>query len=181
MRRTVRLRAAGITAAVAVVLAAGGCGTGGAGTSGASSPPVSAGPEDSRPLTKERALAELEGSAAEAGAPAPDPDWAAQSKKAEAGSLGACGVDYKGFGTEGERVEVGTYDAVVGKLRERGWRESGQRTERKSDDGTVGVVQALLKKRDWTLVAEFRGVPGPGTVTLTAFEDACVERVRQQG
>ncbi|MFC8507428.1 hypothetical protein ACFU3J_05050 [Streptomyces sp. NPDC057411] len=185
MRKAVGLRAAGVTAAVAAVLAAGGCGTSGAGAAGAagvSSPSLSPSPSataDSGPFTKERARAELEAAAADAGAPAPDPDWASMSKEAPAGSLGACTVNYKGFGTQGERVEVGTYEAVLAKLRERGWQETGQRNERKAQDGTVGLVQNGLRKRGWKLVAEFRAFPEEGSVSLVAFEDACTRRVRK--
>ncbi|MFB7372378.1 hypothetical protein ACFC0D_21320 [Streptomyces sp. NPDC056222] len=154
--------------AVAVVLGAAGCGAGEGG--GAS---ASARPEDSGPFTKDRARADLDTSTADAGAPAADPDWAAMDARAKPGSLGACGVSYRGYGTEKDRVELPRYEAVVDELRERGWRQAGERRERKTGDGTIGEVLWVFKKRGWTLVTEFRNFPDAGYINLAAFEDTC--------
>ncbi|MET9374828.1 hypothetical protein ABZX98_11845 [Streptomyces sp. NPDC002992] len=162
-------------AAVAVVLGAAGCGAGEGGGASAA-PSASARPEDSGPLTKDRVRAELDTSAADAGAPPPDPDWRAMGTRAKPGSLGACGVSYRGYGTETEPVHLRRYEAVVDELRERGWQQSGERRERKTSDGTVGEVLWVFKKRGWSLVAEFRSFPDEGYINLAAGEDACVKQ-----
>lgn len=178
MRGLTRVRATAGVAVVAAVLGAGGCGTSGDGASAAPRASASARAEDSGPFTKDRVQADLDTSTADAGAPPADPDWAAAQKAAPAGSLGACGVLYKGYGTESAPVDLGRYDAVIGELRERGWQEFKERKERKSADGTVGNVVLLLKKRDWTMTTEFRGLPDHGEITLDAFQEDCVKKAR---
>ncbi|MFF8603977.1 hypothetical protein ACF065_23805 [Streptomyces sp. NPDC015232] len=159
-------------AAVAVVLlGAAGCGTGDA-EAGA---PASASPADTRPFTKDGMRAELDATVKDAGAPPMDPDVAELERRpARAGSLAACGVVYRGYGTDDEPLDPGRFDAMVDELRERGWRQAGERKERKDADGVVGEVLQVFKNRGWTLVAEFRGLPEPGYINLAAGEDTCV-------
>ncbi|MGW4163630.1 hypothetical protein [Streptomyces sp. NPDC004788] len=173
MRMTAKGQAVVAAVAVAaVLLGAAGCGKSDVGKPGG----AAAASSDSGPFTKERVRAELDDSAEGAGAPPMDPDWAAMEKQSRAGSLAACGVSYRGYGTESERVDSGRYDKVVDELRERGWQQTGERKERKTADGAVGQVQQLFKKRGWTLLAEFRGIPEPGLINLAAGEDACVKQ-----
>ncbi|MFF6774653.1 hypothetical protein ACFY8W_13960 [Streptomyces sp. NPDC012637] len=179
-----RATAAAAAAAVAVVLGAGGCaengahaGAGGPAAAGSTTGSTTARPEDSGPFTRERVRAELDASAAEAGAPPTDPDWAETEKEPAApGSLGSCTVMYKAYGTDRERLDIPRYDAVAGELRDRDWKQAGRRKERKAKDGTVFVVQQVFKKRGWTLVSEFRGWPQTGTLSLAAFDEACLKR-----
>ncbi|MFF5972328.1 hypothetical protein ACFY7C_12500 [Streptomyces sp. NPDC012769] len=177
MRRTPRARGAvtAVLAAVtAVVLTAGGCGATGTGTG--SGPGI---PDDpgTGPFTKVRVRADLDASAVDAGAPPNDPRWVAMEKSAEAaGSPAACAVQYRSFGTPGERLDVRRYEAVLGELGERGWRRSGERQQRTAPDGTVGEASQTFTKRGWSLVAQYWGVPETGHIGLVATEDACVRR-----
>ncbi|MEU8540977.1 hypothetical protein AB0C52_13480 [Streptomyces sp. NPDC048717] len=119
---------------------------------------------------------DLDASASAAGAPPADPDWAAREKKAPAGSLGACGVSYRGYGTQSDPVDLRRYDAVIGELRGRGWQEITKRREREAADGSVGGVVLMLKKRDWTMTTEFLGHREGGWINLSAFQEDCVKK-----
>ncbi|MEU8763182.1 hypothetical protein [Streptomyces sp. NPDC048659] len=181
MRRSVGVRAA-VYAALAVVTLGGataGCGSGGGGAAAGSAAPPSVRPEETGPFTKERVAAEFASVVADAGAPAADPEWAAQhAEDSRPGTMGACMVFYRGYGTDGDPVDASTHEALVTELRERGWREAGKRRERAHEDGTVGLIEAVFKKRDWALVAEFRDLE-PGYVNLTAMENACVAKAEK--
>ncbi|GGT26809.1 hypothetical protein [Streptomyces purpureus] len=113
---------------------------------------------------------DLDTSAADAGAPPTDPDWAEMAANAPAGSKRACWVEYRGYGTDADPIGLSQYEAAADELRERGWQQA------KADDATPGQARSLLKKRGWTLVAEFRDTRGAGQLNLMAFEDACVKR-----
>lgn len=124
-----RTKWAAVAAAV-IVLGAAGCGTGNAST-GASALPPSPRPKGTGLLTKEVVRADLDTSAADAGAPASVPEFAGMNEDAEAGSLRSCGIGFKGFGTETTTVDVARYDAVVRELRERtGSRPRSRRSAR---------------------------------------------------
>ncbi|WP_432085291.1 hypothetical protein [Streptomyces sp. bgisy095] len=167
MRGGTAVRAAVV---VAVVLGAAGCDTGDGGTSAAPSVTVRA--EDLGPVTKASAQAEIDAAAADAGAPAGDPDWAKMTAS-------RCGAGYRGYGTEGEKVDLGRYEAVVGELRERGWQPSGEAPERKDENGTVQIAQKVFTKRGWTLTAEFQGFE-TGLISVSAADKACADEIRDR-
>ncbi|MFD0368540.1 DUF4148 domain-containing protein [Streptomyces sp. NPDC059071] len=126
------------------------------------------GPGESGPLTKEQVREELTAARTEAGAPPDDPSWEALAKAAPADTWAKCLVMYKGRGTRLAPVDSRRYETVLSGLRERGWRQSG-RTE-------TGDVVHTFTKDGWSLVAEFRGIPATGQISLMATEDACVAR-----
>ncbi|WP_411073590.1 hypothetical protein [Streptomyces sp. cmx-4-7] len=176
VRKGTAVRAAVV---VAVVLGAAGCGTGGggaddAGKRGGASAASSATPraEDTGPVTKASAQAEIDAAVTEAGAPADDPDWAEMT-------AARCGAGYHGYGTEGEKVDFGRYEAVVGELRERGWQLSGESPESKDENGTVRIAQKVFTKRGWILTAEFRDIQ-MGLISMSAGDEACADEVRSR-
>ncbi|MFJ6578489.1 hypothetical protein ACIQMY_21280 [Streptomyces sp. NPDC091368] len=151
-------------AAVAIALGVAGCGSGGAAPAA----------EDTGPFTKGRAQADLDGAMADAGAPSADPDWGRAYAKAPAGSAQTCFVFHRGYATKGESVDLGRFEAVMGELSERGWKEQQPKdgVERKAEE----MAQAVLLKRGWSLVAEFRSFPEADSyISLAAFDKACVE------
>ncbi|MFI8522401.1 hypothetical protein ACIGEZ_32040 [Streptomyces sp. NPDC085481] len=165
-------------AAIAVIaLGTVGCGTSdtGIGVAATTAPP-SPRPQGTGPLTKDVVRADLDTSVADSGVPANDPYYARTPDRAPAGSRLSCSVTYKGFGTESTPVDLAHYDGLVGELRERDWRQSGDRRERKDADGVIGVVSAVLKQRGWTMAAEYRITATGGVITLVAFDDACVKK-----
>ncbi|WP_406363387.1 hypothetical protein [Streptomyces sp. NBC_01579] len=161
-------------AAAVIVLGAAGCGTGDAGT-GASTLPPSPRPKSTGLLTKEVVRADLDTSAADAGAPASVPEFAGMNEDAEAGSLRSCGIGFKGFGTETTTVDVARYDAVVRELRERDWQpaQEPEPERRKDKSGAIYVAHDLLKQRGWTMVAEYMDQ----VITLMAYDDACMKKI----
>ncbi|WP_051715513.1 hypothetical protein [Streptomyces bikiniensis] len=176
MRKGTAVRAAVV---MAVVLGAAGCGTGDGGTDGggkrggaSAAPSATPRAEDTGPVTKASAQADIEAAAADAGAPADDPDWAKMT-------AARCGAGYHGYGTEDEKVDFGRYEAVVGELRERGWQPSGEAPERKDENGTVRIAQKIFTKRGWTLTAEFRGFD-TGQISVSAADKACVDEIRSR-
>ncbi|WP_185893489.1 hypothetical protein [Streptomyces sp. WAC08241] len=164
MRKGTAVRAAVV---VAVVLGAAGCGTGDGGPSAV--PSATARAEDTGPVTKASAQADIDAAVADAGAPADDPDWAKMT-------AARCGAGYRGYGTEDEKADLGRYEAVVGELRERGWRPSGEAPERKDESGTVRSAQKVFTKRGWTLTAEFQGVEA-GLINVSAADKACIDEI----
>lgn len=169
-----RTKWAAVAAAV-IVLGAAGCGTGDAGT-GASALPPSPRPKGTGLLTKEVVRADLDTSAADAGAPASVPEFAGMNEDAEAGSLRSCGIGFKGFGTETTTVDVARYDAVVRELRERDWQPAQEPEKRKGKSGAIYDAHDLLKQRGWTMVAEYMDL-GDGVITLMAYDDACMKKI----
>ncbi|MFI6416945.1 hypothetical protein ACIBG6_05905 [Streptomyces sp. NPDC050842] len=166
-------------AAVAIaVIALGAAGCGGAGDTGvaAKTAPPSPRPQGTGPLSKEVIRSDLDTSVADAGVPANAPKYARTFDDAPVGSKQSCSVAFKGFGTETTPVDLARYEALVGELRERGWRQSGDRKERKDVDGAIGEVQAVLKQRGWTIVTDYASIPEEGVITLMAFEDACMKK-----
>lgn len=171
------MTAAAVT--VSVVLGVTGCGTtdgGGAGKpGGATAAPSSARPEETGPFTKERARADVDAATADAGAPPADPEWAKRYEDAPAGSVNTCLVAYRGYATEAAPVDLGRFEAVLGELRERGWQEQRPKdgVEHKADE----MAEAVLTKRGWSLVVEFRALPETDHyVDMMAFGKACVDK-----
>ncbi|MFC7966875.1 hypothetical protein [Streptomyces cinereoruber] len=176
MRKGTAVRAAVV---MAVVLGAAGCGTGDggaddAGKRGGASAAPSATPraEDTGPVTKASAQADIEASAADAGAPANDPGVAEMTAT-------RCDASYRGYGTEDEKVGLERYEAVIGELRERGWQPSFEVPERKDENGTVQIVHKYFTKRGWTLSAEFRAFE-TGLISVNAADKACTDEIRSR-
>ncbi|SED48292.1 hypothetical protein [Streptomyces sp. TLI_105] len=168
-----RKRAAG--AVLAVGLGVAGCGAGDTGT-GASAP-VPPRPAGTGPLAKEVVRADFDGSVADAGVPPNAPEYGETHRDAAAGSRLSCTVAFKGFGTEDTPVDLPRYRALVGELRERGWRKAGDgRGQEVAEDGTVHVAQEVFEQRGWTLVSEHRPWGDDGVITLLAFDDACMKK-----
>ncbi|MFF3212503.1 hypothetical protein ACFYYB_17765 [Streptomyces sp. NPDC002886] len=160
--------AAVMTAVIA--LGAAGCGSG----TGAGSSPVSPRPEGTGLLTREVVRADLDTSAAAAGAPANDPEWLSRSEES---SAWRCAVVFKGYGTEAEPVDVARFKATVRELDRRDWEDAGESEERKDED-EVYVSRVLLDQRGWRIVAEYWGKPAGGIISLVAFDNACEEKRR---
>ncbi|MCX4985808.1 hypothetical protein [Streptomyces sp. NBC_00572] len=140
----------------------------------ASSAPVTARPEDSGPITKGKMRLVLDGITRDIGAPPNDPKWAASMAEPSKYPLTACFVTYRGFDTATSTLDVDRTNALTG----RGWTETKKRNERKAPDGTVDVVGAVFKKRGWTVAMEYRLFSDNRTLSLNAFDDACVKKVR---
>ncbi|MGW6704367.1 hypothetical protein ACWGDE_05685 [Streptomyces sp. NPDC054956] len=179
-------------AAMAVIaLGAVSCGTSDSGTGGtgkaaaggaAAQAPASPRPEGTGPLTKDVVRTDLDTSAAAAGLPANDPEYARIQQEAPADSPRSCSVAFKGFGSKAVPVNVARFDSVVGELRGRGWQESRERARRKvGNDGSVQLAGTAFKQRGWTLVAEYRTFTDEGVVTLMAIDDACAKQKGADG
>ncbi|WP_158821876.1 hypothetical protein [Streptomyces sp. NRRL F-5727] len=147
------------------------------GTSAATSAPVSARPEDSGPITKAKMRLVLDGITRDVGAPPSDPEAASMPESSKY-SLAACFVTYKGFDTAASTLDVDRTNALAAALTGRGWTEVKKRNERRAPDGTVDVVGAVFKKRGWTVVMEYRLFSDNRTLSLNAYDDACVKKVR---
>ncbi|MFE7586497.1 hypothetical protein ACFU5Y_33600 [Streptomyces gardneri] len=171
----------------AVVLGVTGCGGGGGATQEkdtASRPTASsatARPEDSGAITKTEMRMELDSVTADVGAPPNDPDWARLDAKFQIGNLGDCTVSYKGFDTAAATLDVSRSNALADALTGRGWVEARKRKERTAADGTVDLVEGVFKKRGWTVVMEYRLFTDKRSLGLTAFDEACVRKVRAAG
>ncbi|MEU2510152.1 hypothetical protein ABZ621_36425 [Streptomyces sp. NPDC007863] len=166
----------------AVTMGVAGCGGDGAGrdVSGVSSTPsapVTARPEDSGPITKAKMRLVLDGVTRDVGAPPSDPEAVSMPESSEY-PLAGCAVTYKGFDTAASTLDVERTNALAAALTGRGWTEANQRNERKAPDGTVDVVEAVFKKRGWTVVMEYRLFSDNRTLSLNAYDDACVKKVR---
>ncbi|MGW1771306.1 hypothetical protein [Streptomyces sp. NPDC002104] len=162
-------------AVMAAVIALGAAGCGGTGA-GAASVAVSPRPEGTGPLTREVVRTDLDSSAAAAKAPATDAEWAAMPEDAEPGSLSSCVVAFKGFETDGAPLDHERFEATLRELGRRGWKQVGKPEQVKDKNGEVWTSKVLLDQRGWRIVAEYRdGPPGNGTISLPAFENACVD------
>ncbi|MER7520771.1 hypothetical protein [Streptomyces sp. NPDC126499] len=151
-----------------------GAGTGGGAPSASTAPQR---PVDAGPFSRERVRGELAAAMADAGAPSTDPSWETLVKRLPADSWARCLVVHKAHGTRTAPLGLRRYEAVLGELGERGWRERpGLRKETKGEGGAAGEVQRVFTQRGWSLVAEFRGLPATGQIGLQASEDACVAR-----
>ncbi|MET9621956.1 hypothetical protein ABZZ37_14460 [Streptomyces sp. NPDC006464] len=159
-------------AAAVVVLGTAGCGT----DAGATAAPPSPRPAGTGPLSKQVVRTDLDGSAADAGAPANDPWVAGRDNAAPADSPQACTIAYKGFATETQPIEAAHLDRVVRELEERDWKQFGDRKERKAPDGVVFEAHAVLAQRGWRLLAEYRHSPANDVLTLSAFDDTCLKK-----
>lgn len=166
-------------AVVTAVIALGATGCGGTG-SGAASVAVSPRPQGTGPLTREVVRTDLDTSAAAAGAPATDPEWAETNENAQPGSLSSCVVAFRGYETDAAPLDHERFEATVRELGRRGWKKVGEPEQRKDKKGEVYTSRVLLDQRGWRVVAEYRDGPSGGTISLPAFEDACVEAQRGQ-
>ncbi|MGW1126215.1 hypothetical protein [Streptomyces sp. NPDC002526] len=165
----------------AVLIGVTGCGGGGNdGDANGAAAPRGPGPEDSGPITKAKMRLVLDGVTKDAGALPNDPEWAA-SRADSTSPLGACFVDYKSFDKAASTLDVHLTDGLASALTGRGWTEPKKRDERKARDGTVRAVQAVFKKRGWTIVLDYRAGAHDRTLSLAGFEDACVKKVQAAG
>ncbi|MFD0151138.1 hypothetical protein ACWGQ4_02370 [Streptomyces sp. NPDC055721] len=123
----------------------------------------------------------LDSVTADGGAPPNDPDWARMDAKPRPGTLSDCAVSYEGFDTAAATLDVARTNALADALTGRGWTEPHKRKERTAEDGTVDLVEGVFKKRGWTVVMEHRLFTDNRSLGLTAFDDACAEKVRAAG
>ncbi|MFE9138890.1 hypothetical protein [Streptomyces sp. NPDC007355] len=137
--------------------------------------------EDSGPLTKAKIRLLFDSVTADTGAPPGDPRWARTLASAAPGTLASCAVTYRGYDTAAPTLDVARTDAVADALIGRGWTESKKRQQRAGEDGTVDVVTASFAKRGWSLVMEYRLFSDNRTLSMNAFDNACVQKVRQAG
>lgn len=175
-----------VTGLAAVMLGVTGCGSGGAGQQKdtASAPTASsatARPDDSGPITKTEMRMVLDSVTADVGAPPNDPAWARLDAKFQIGTLGDCTVSYKGLDTAAATLDVSRANALADALTGRGWTEPHKRKERTAADGTVDLVEGVFKKSGWTVVMEYRLFTDNRSLGLTAFDEACVKKVRAAG
>ncbi|WP_435059337.1 hypothetical protein [Streptomyces sp. bgisy060] len=120
---------------------------------------------------------DLEGSAAGAGVPAHDHEYARPFEDAPAGSPPSCSVAFRGIGDKKAPLDFERFKAVVGELRARDWQQSGGLGERENLDGVIGEAHAILKQRGWSVSAQY-GIAEDGktsAITLTATDLACME------
>ncbi|MFF7340846.1 hypothetical protein ACFZAT_26420 [Streptomyces sp. NPDC008163] len=167
-------------AVAAALIGVTGCGGGGndRGENGVSA--AAPRPEDSGPITKAKMRLVLDSVTKDTGALPNDPKWAA-SLADSSSPLGACFVDYKSFGTAASTLDVHRTNALAEALTGRGWAETKKRAERKAPDGSVVAVEAVFKKRGWTIVMNYRLGAHDRTLSLGGFEDACVKKVQAAG
>lgn len=173
-----RIRRAAVATAV-IVLGATGCGKGGTGVETTTTPvPAPPRPKGTGPFTKEFVRTDLESSAADAGVPANDHEYARPFEEAPAGSPPWCAVAFRGIGDKKTPLDFEDFKAVVGELRERDWQQSGGLRERENLDGIIGDAVASLKQRGWSVTAQY-GIAVDGetsAITLTAYDQACMKR-----
>ncbi|MCX5129976.1 hypothetical protein OG898_28365 [Streptomyces sp. NBC_00193] len=163
------------TAVMAAVIALGAAGCGGTGA-GAGAVAVSPRPEGTGPLTREVVRTDLDTSAAAAKVPATDAEWAAMPEDAEPGTLSSCVVAFKGFETDAAPLDHERFEATLRELGRRGWKQVGKPEQEKDKKGEVWTSKVLLDQRGWRIVAEYRDGPtGKSTISLPAFENACVD------
>ncbi len=166
--------------AVAVVLGVSGCGGGDGGTdrgSGGASTPAGPRPEDSGPITRAKMRVVLDTVTADVGAPPNDPDWTDVGEEPRPGTPQECSVGYKGFDTAADTLDVERADALTAALTARGWTKTPKEEKRTAQDGTTDLILAVFEKRGWRLVLEYRLFSNNRTLSLTAFEKACAERI----
>ncbi|WP_346341929.1 hypothetical protein [Streptomyces sp. SID2563] len=172
---------AAVVAAVLIgVTGCGGGGNDGEESGAAAAAPAGPGPEDAGPVTRAKLRLVLDGVAKDTGALPNDPEWAA-SRADSTSPLGACFVDYKSFDKAASTLDPHLTNALAAALTGRGWTEAKKRDERKARDGTVRAVQAVFKKRGWTIVLDYRLNADDRTLSLSGFEDACVKKVQAAG
>ncbi|MEW1694826.1 hypothetical protein [Streptomyces sp. NPDC091278] len=163
-----------VLAALAVVLGAVGCGA-----EGTAAPvplaTVVPRPPGTGPLTKEVVRADLDGSAANARVPANSRGSLTKDVDDPASPL-SCVVRFMGFHEESVPVDIPRYERVLSELGERGWKQRGERQERKAVDGSDSQFTVVLEQRGWRLKTEYRNIGDGGTVSLAAFDEACLKR-----
>ncbi|MFG2597729.1 hypothetical protein [Streptomyces sp. NPDC048462] len=170
-----RTKWAAVAAAV-IALGAAGCGTGAAGAGAtAGGKPTSPRPEGTGPLTYDDVRTDLTTSAADAGVPENEPGFGQRVHGAPSdGPPRACAAGFKGFGSTSTPFDLVRFQALVGELRERDWQRSRERDPKAR--AAHGETRVVLKQRGWTLVANYLDVPEEGVITLSGFEDACMEK-----
>ena len=173
-----RMRRGAVAIAV-IVLGAGCCGKSDTGTEATTAPAsASPRPKGTGPLVKEVVRTDLEASAADAGVPANDHEYARPFEEAPVGSPPSCAVAFRGIGDKKAPLDFEDFKAVVGELRERDWQQSGGLGERETLDGVIGDALAILKQRGWSVSAQY-GIAEDGetsAITLTAHDLACMKR-----
>lgn len=159
----------------AVMIGVAGCGGDGIDRK-ANGTAAAARPEDSGPITKAKLRLVLDGVTRDVGAPPTDPEWASMPESSET-LLAACFVVYKALDTAGPTPATDRTDALADALTDRGWTEVTERSELKALDGTVDRVQALFKKRGWTVLMEYLLSSDSRVLSLNAYDDACAKKV----
>ena len=119
----------------------------------------------------------LDGITRDVGAPRNDPEVASRMETSD-NPMAPCFVEYKGFAKAASTLNVDRTRAVAAALTGRGWTEVKKRDEHEAPDGTVAVVQAVFKKRGWTVVMDYRGSSLSRTLSLSAFDDVCVKKAQ---
>ncbi|MBX9422919.1 hypothetical protein [Streptomyces lateritius] len=100
-------------------------------------------------------LTDLASSAADAGVPANDREYARPFEEAPVGSPPSCAVAFRGIGDKKAPLDVEDFKAVAGELRERVWQQSGGLRERETLDGVIGEAHAVLGQRGWSVTAQY--------------------------
>ncbi|TXS33201.1 hypothetical protein EAO71_03325 [Streptomyces sp. ms191] len=116
----------------------------------------------------------MDTSVADAGVPANVPEYG--EDRGPEGSPRACGVSFKGFGTDEASVDLARFERLVAELRERAWRQPTKRTERTNRDGAIGVAEVFLSQRGWRMSVEYRNPPEEGVITILAYDVACLKK-----
>ncbi|TRV72251.1 hypothetical protein FKN01_30540 [Streptomyces sp. 130] len=132
-------------------------------------------PEDSGPITKAKMRLVLDGVTKDTGAQPNDPKWAAENAGSSS-PLGACSVIYKSFDAAASTLDLHQTNALAAALTGRGWTETKKRDARKAPDGTVREVEAVFKKRGWTIVMDHYLGLHDQMLSLIAWEDACMKK-----
>ncbi|MGW8766848.1 hypothetical protein ACWGN5_30615 [Streptomyces sp. NPDC055815] len=168
-----------VVALAVIALGATGCGKSNTGAEATTAPAsASPRPKGNGPLPKEVVRTDLEDSAADAGVPANDHEYARPFEEAPAGSPPSCSVAFRGIGDKKAPLDFARFKAMVGELRERDWQQSGGLRERESLDGVISDAHATLGQRGWSVTAQY-GLAEDGetsAITLTAYDLACMKR-----
>ncbi|NEC08663.1 hypothetical protein G3I26_25850 [Streptomyces sp. SID7909] len=153
----------------------GGGGNDGDANGAAAAAPAGPGPEDSGPITKAKMRPVLDGVTKDTGALPNDPERAALPADSSS-PLAACSVTYKSYDKAASTLDLHQTNALAAALTGRGWTETKKRDVRKARDGTAVEVQAVFKKRGWTIAMDhYLGIDDQ-RLSLIAFEDACVKK-----
>ncbi|MFE3069953.1 hypothetical protein [Streptomyces sp. NPDC059247] len=137
-------------------------------------------PPGTGPLPKDVVRADIDGSAANAGLPANARGSLTGDEDDPAGPL-SCLVRFKSFHEESAPVDIPRYERMLSELGERGWKQRGERQERKALDGSDSQFTVVLEQRGWKLKTEYGTFGDGGTVDLMAIDEACAERTRGGG
>ncbi|MFB8208802.1 hypothetical protein [Streptomyces sp. NPDC056010] len=176
LKRTHVNRVGWAAVVAAVLIGVTGCGGGGNdGDANGAAAPGGPGPEDSGPITKAKMRLVLDGVTKDTGALPNDPKRAAFPADSSS-PLAGCSATYKSYDKAASTVDLHQTNALAAALTGRGWAETKKRDVRKARDGTAREVQAVFKKRGWTIVMDHYLGIGDQMLSLIAFEDACVKK-----